>query len=140
MKNEVLVGGPLSGERLLGAHLKKTAHALLAFLKVKSVSLAIFVLGDRQMTDLKRKFLPARGGPANILAFPPPEGFPHTGRFRPLGEIYLNAAFLKKRAGRDRLLIHGVLHLVGYEHVRKGDIVKMEKLEEKLWQQISSSV
>ena len=71
----------------------------------------------------------------NVLAFPAPEGFPHPdiagGKF--LGEIYLNPFYIKRK-GEDLLfmLIHGYLHLLGYDHIKKGDRMAMERRERSL--------
>ncbi len=138
MGGEVVVGGRVSEMKLVFA-VKKTARRALEFLRIKNARLEIFVVGNREMVNLKKEFLPENKGPANVIAFPAPKKFPFQGKFRPLGEIYLNKLFSKKEGEVERLIVHGILHLVGYEHDRKGDIVKMKNLEEKLWRQISSS-
>jgi ssRNA-specific RNase YbeY (16S rRNA maturation enzyme) len=56
---------------------------------------------------------------------------------RPLGEIYLNPRFIAAHNQQfDHLLIHGFLHLVGYDHVHEDDRIRMEALEAvllRLW-------
>ena len=76
----------------------------------------------------------------NVLAFPEPAGFPHpeSGK-RFLGEVYLNAGF----GGGDYatlgpLLVHGLLHLLGYRHYFERDRIKMQKREKLLWDHLSS--
>ena len=52
---------------------------------------------------------------------------------RPLGEVFL-APVLSERKGEDltHLVIHGVLHLLGYTHDEENDTMKMEALEDKI--------
>ena len=52
---------------------------------------------------------------------------------RPLGEVFL-APMLIERNGEDltHLVIHGVLHLLGYTHDEENDTMKMEALEDKI--------
>jgi probable rRNA maturation factor len=64
--------------------------------------------------------------------------------FRPyvLGDIVVNTQMVLSRAlesGTDiydeiyRILIHGSLHLLGYDHKKRYDAVKMEKKEEEIF-------
>ena len=54
-------------------------------------------------------------------------------RKRHLGEIYLNRDILAKSPERAApLLTHGILHLLGYDHVAKKDAVAMESVERKI--------
>jgi len=94
----------------------------------------IFLLGDQEMKALKKKFLPREEGPANVLAFPEAKHWPYPEKKAlKLGEIYLNLDLAKGDVGElSRLLIHGVLHLLGYGHTKKNDRIKMEKLEKEL--------
>jgi rRNA maturation RNase YbeY len=70
----------------------------------------------------------------NVLAFPAPKNFPRPDLVgRPLGEIYLNPRFIA-RAGDslEYMLIHGFLHLLGYDHERERDRIAMERYERRL--------
>lgn len=58
-----------------------------------------------------------------------------------LGEIYICYPQIKRQAKEysvtaenefKRMLVHGLLHLVGYDHIKKQDAVKMFKKQEKL--------
>lgn len=63
---------------------------------------------------------------------------------KPLGEIYLCEYYMKEEARklriqiRDfeaRLIVHGVLHVLGYDHVRAKDARRMEGIERDIRQQ-----
>ena len=79
----------------------------------------------------------------NVLAFPAPKNFPRPdlpGKIKPLGEIYLNPKQIRREGGQlTSMLIHGFLHLLGYDHKKKSDRIEMEKKEKQLWRQIKSS-
>ena len=97
----------------------------------------IFLLSHKEMARLKKKFLPREKGPPNVLAFPEPKHWPHPEKKNTgLGEIYLNQDLAKGNINElTCLLIHGILHLLGYDHKKKSDRIKMEKLEKKLLNQ-----
>lgn len=94
----------------------------------------IFLLSHEEMVRLKKKFLPREKGLANILAFPEPKRWPRrSGEKEKLGEIYLNRDLTKGDIGElTKLLIHGTLHLLGYDHKKKGDRIRMEKIEKNV--------
>ena len=119
----------------------RAAARVLEMLGVKNSYLEIVFLGNKEMVGLKKAFLPEKKGPANVLAFPEPEGFPHPeSPRRPLGVVYLNKGLSLGMEEFAFLALHGILHLVGFRHTKKSDILKMEKLEHTLWLQVSSSV
>ena len=93
----------------------------------------IILLDNKSITKLKARFIKKKTEP-NVLSFPEPAHFPHPEtKKRYLGEIYLNRDILKKSPERAKaLLLHGVLHLLGYDHIKKADIAKMEGLEAKI--------
>ena len=113
--------------------LSRLAQKILKTLKVRSATLDIILLDNVKMAALKTRFIKKKTEP-NVLSFPEPAHFPHPEtKKRYLGEIYLNRDILKKSPERTKaLLLHGVLHLLGYDHIKKMDIVKMEGLEKKI--------
>ncbi len=86
----------------------------------------------------------------NVLAFPAPKNFPHPNtKLKPLGEIYLNPDFISKdlywppttnyelRTKLSFMLIHGFLHLLGYDHKKNSDRIIMEKKEGQLMRSLN---
>lgn len=113
--------------------LLRLSDKILKALKVKGATLDIFLLDNNSITRLKARFIKKKTEP-NVLAFPEPNHFPHPEtKKRYLGEIYLNKDILKESPDRAKaLLLHGILHLLGYDHKKKADIKKMESLEAKM--------
>lgn len=78
-------------------------------------------------------------GPTNILSFPfePPPEISSTF----LGDLVICAALVNQEAKQQaktrlahwaHLVIHGCLHLIGYDHIHDKDAIKMETVEIQL--------
>jgi probable rRNA maturation factor len=119
--------------------LQKLAKKILVQLKKRGYTLDIFLLPHAEIKKLKARFIKKKTEP-NVLAFPEPIAFPHPegGRSKKyLGEIFLNKDILKKSPERTApLLLHGVLHLLGHDHIKKTDAEQMEGLEGKILKKI----
>ncbi len=111
----------------------RLARRFLSLLNVKGATLDVIMLQEEKIAALKARFIKKKTEP-NVLAFPEPARFPHPEtRKRHLGEVYLNRDILRKNPERAApLLLHGILHLLGYDHKEKADIRMMERLERKL--------
>ncbi len=130
---------------LLETQLESLPRRLFRVLKIKNSCAEVFLLSGVEMRRLGRfqraspkagaKYLKKKKGHTpGVLTFVEPKGFPHPekrGRF--LGEIYINRDIARRDPRRAReLLAHGLLHILGYSHDKKGDTLKMERLEKKL--------
>jgi probable rRNA maturation factor len=117
------------------AKIARLAGNLMKQLKVRGAPVVdIHLLPHAEIKALKARFIKKKTEP-NVLAFPEPPLFPHPERKgkKYLGEIYLNNDILKKSPDRAApLLLHGILHLLGYDHKRNVDAEKMEKVEAKI--------
>jgi rRNA maturation RNase YbeY len=93
------------------------------------------------MAQLNRRFL-SREGPTNVLAFPMSNGDASDEDFGMLGDVVLSVdrAVHESRALDEpleetiyRLLLHGLLHLLGFDHERSpGEARRMGKEQARL--------
>lgn len=103
--------------------------------------LSIVVVDDLEIEALNRRYL-NRLGPTNVIAFPMREG--RFSNITPwlLGDVVISveAAMREGELAKisiedrfDQLLIHGILHLFGYDHEKsKEEADKMEKKSNEL--------
>jgi probable rRNA maturation factor len=99
--------------------------------------IAILLTGDEAVRDLNLRFL-GKDKATNVLAFPDIAAAEEPGR---LGDIALAFGVCRAEAtGQAKpladhlrhLVIHGVLHLLGYDHQRDEDATRMEAVERRL--------
>lgn len=110
-----------------------TALAGRADFLVKKGSIEIYLIDDRRMRRLNRQFR-GKDKPTNVLSFVKPKGFPG----ETLGEVYLGPVYIQKnKESLDLMLVHGVLHILGFDHKKKNDRIVMEKKESQLIKVIS---
>lgn len=93
----------------------------------------VALVNVRKMRALNRAF---RGldRATDVLSFPVPAGFPIVPcapRF--LGEIYLCPSVVRvKNENIDYLLVHGLLHLMGFDHTGERAKMRMVQVERKI--------
>ncbi len=117
--------------------------------------LAIALVTDARIRSLNRRFRHI-DKPTDVLAFPaalPPEGGRHAGESRSvapgfsrkhdkeLGDIVISLQTARRQA-RDAghllaselkvLALHGLLHLLGYDHHQQADRARMRRMEARL--------
>ena len=112
--------------------LERAAQAALVLESAPDADLTLVLTGDSQIQALDRDFL-GKDSPTDVLSFPASETDPETGR-RYLGDIIIsvpraeaqaNSAGHSLDAELSLLVIHGVLHLLGYDHTRKEEKARM---------------
>jgi probable rRNA maturation factor len=104
--------------------------------RCERAELTIRLVGEEEAAALNGRYR-HRPGPTNILSFPfePPAGVPSTGL---LGDLVVCAPLVRREAAEQgkpveahwaHLVVHGVLHLLGYDHLNEPDAAEMEALE-----------
>lgn len=86
--------------------------------------LSILLVDDAAIAQLNRQYL-SRAEPTNVIAFPMREGEFADVSPQLLGDVVIsvdtaeregNAAGIALEVRLDELLVHGILHLFGYDH------------------------
>ncbi len=106
--------------------------------RARGRELGVCTVGEAESARLNARFR-GRDRPTNVLSFPAARlpGTAH-GLTPPLGELVICPRVLKAEArAQDKtlrahwahLVVHGTLHLVGYDHVRATDARRMERRE-----------
>ncbi len=125
--------------------IEKTARQILDALGFPDAQLSVLIVDDDQIASLNKNYL-NHTGPTNVISFPMQEGpFPE---ITPdvLGDVVISADTAHREAvDADmpmmsriyQLLIHGILHLVGYDHVHsREEAIRMERKSEELYERI----
>lgn len=127
----------VAGSALWRGHEHNLAEALAAAAAYEGVSGTVSLLlgDDTAVTALNREFR-GKDKPTNVLSFPPAPGAPAEPGF--LGDIAVAAETVVAEAefqGKSfehhaaHLVVHGFLHLLGYDHEAPSDAEKMEARE-----------
>lgn len=104
---------------------------ILKILKKSNWRLEVFFLTPKKMSKLHQKYL-KKSGPTTIISVETDNDFPE-GRFSGGGEIYLCLSQIKKSPyPLDYFLIHGILHLSGFDHQTNLQAKKMLAKEKEL--------
>lgn len=122
--------------------LRRFAGRVLRELRQSGARVEVQLLPPAEMVRLEWRYAKKRRREVEVLSFPEVPGFPPGDRSarRLLGQVYLNRHLAADNPVRAKyLLLHGILHLAGYSHARKGDMMKMQQKENQLCQRILSS-
>ncbi len=103
--------------------------------------MSVVVVDDAAIAAINRQYLD-RSGPTNVISFSMREGA--FGELHPelLGDVVISAETARREAGAaampvgrrlDQLLVHGILHLFGYDHeTPEADAAAMEAKSREL--------
>lgn len=124
------------------ANLRRRLARLLRELELTEADLSVTVTDDAEIREINRQY---RGvdKATNVLAFALEEGEPLPGAPRVLGDVVISAETIQREAGPLGYtdgemfyfyLVHGLLHLIGYDHERgPQDAARQEAETERLW-------
>ena len=108
-------------------------RALRAVFTRSPMEVSLVFVGDARMKGLNSKYR-QKEKTTDVLAFALEAG---------LGEIFISSREAMRRAQEEgktfsrkllELVVHGMLHLKGYDHVLPRERSKMERLERKIFQ------
>ena len=142
---EIILEHNLWGKKIKNPkiYIKKRLNKLSksSLFKLGSKSFTILLTNNKKMKYLNNKFR-NKNKTTDVLSFP----FWNSLQLKKnkkkklyLGDIAINYQFVKKRSKLtnfqlefDKIWIHGLLHLLGYNHKKNKDFYQMNKIENKI--------
>ena len=125
--------------------LKKIAK-IVKFLKEKSITFTILLTNSSSMKKLNKKFR-NHNKSTDVLSFPFSSiNNKKLGKknFFYIGDIAVSYEIINSRSKKNNFLIefdktwvHGLLHLIGYNHIKNKDYSKMNKIEKRILNSIN---
>lgn len=122
--------------------IRRVAERVLDALGAAGSELSVSIVGDRTIRSINREYL-GKDRPTNVISFSLREG--EFGDLNPsLGDVVISADTAAREAEEGGisfherfcfLLLHGILHLLGYDHERSGEkeAARMEAKEQEIF-------
>jgi len=132
--------------RVNEALVRRTAERLLVLTGMPDAELSLLLADDKQIAELNSSWR-RKNGPTNVLAFSLTEGPDSAMALNMLGDIVISVEIAAREAEKaglslhshlQELLVHGFLHLIGYDHEKSGsEAVRMHNKERELLQELT---
>jgi len=119
----------------------KKISKIVKFFKDKNITFTILLTNSLNMKKLNKRFR-NRNKSTDVLSFP---SFSSNNlkfmkkNFLYIGDIATSYEIINSRSQKnnfllefDKVWVHGLLHLVGYDHIRNQDYYKMNKIEKRI--------
>ena len=111
----------------------------------KKISLTLLLSNNKKIKELNKQFR-NKNKSTDILSFPINKRFKISKKTY-IGDIIISFNFINKPKNQQpkyfkikliKTFIHGFLHLLGFDHIKNKDYIKMFKEEEKIYQSVIS--
>lgn len=123
--------------------LKALVNKIAALSGVGKGTLSLSFVGEKKIRNINKEFRNI-DKPTNVISFP---FMDYAGKEFILGDIIISLPVAEKQAAKEGnefhqyvafLLIHGFLHLLGFDHIKEKDRIIMEKKEEEIFNKIDN--
>ena len=129
----------IKGRTVSAQKIKGKAHRILKLLKENQSELSLALVGNGEIQKLNSQYR-HKNEPTDVLSFPQEENLPKGKKL--LGDVVISVEQAEKQAKDgmktlemeiEMLLIHGILHLLGYDHeVSPKEARRMKRMETKI--------
>jgi len=124
----------------------KKISKIVKFFKGKNITFTILLTNSLYMKKLNKKFR-NKNKPTDVISFP----FLSSNNlkfnkknFLYIGDVAASFEIINSRSKKnnfilefDKVWVHGLLHLIGYNHIKNKDYFKMDKIEKRILNSIN---
>ena len=119
----------------------KKIFKIISFFKKKNITFTILLTNSLTMKKLNKKFRKCNKS-TDVLSFPffskiELKSIKEKNIY--IGDIAVSYEIINGRAGKnnfifefDKTWVHGLLHLIGYDHIKNRDYSKMNRIEKRI--------
>ena len=124
--------------------LKIQGRNILFFLGCGNQELSVLLTDDKKIRELNKKYR-GQDQTTDVLSFPQNEGEENEPNYHLMGDVVISTVTAKRQASQHGLsleeeivllLIHGILHLLGFNHERSEEACHMKKKTRELFDHI----
>ena len=124
--------------------LKIQGRNILFFLGCGNQELSVLLTDDKKIRELNKKYR-GQDRATDVLSFSQNEGEENEPDYHLMGDVVISTVTAKRQASQHGLsleeeivllLIHGILHLLGFNHERPEEAYHMKKKTRKLFDHI----
>ena len=124
--------------------LKIQGRNILFFLGCGNQELSVLLTDDKKIRELNKKYR-GQDRATDVLSFPQNEGEENEPDYPLMGDVVISTVTAKRQASQHGLsleeeivllLIHGILHLLGFNHERSEEACHMKKKTRELFDHI----
>ena len=145
----VLISGPpeaIRGSKVDVAGLRRCGQKVLSAVGESRSELSIALVDDPQIRELNSRWRDRRRS-TDVLSFSQIEGDFADHRGGLLGDVVISVETAASQAASmhraldeviTKLLIHGVLHLIGHDHEEDGEALRMRAEERRIWREVNA--
>ena len=117
---------------------------ILFFLGCGNQELSVLLTDDKKIRELNKKYR-GQDRATDVLSFPQNEGEENEPDYHLMGDVVISTVTAKRQASQHGLsleeeivllLIHGILHLLGFNHERSEEACHMKKKTRELFDHI----
>ena len=121
------------------------AKQILTLLELPEAILSVLLCDDQYIHPINREYR-GKDKPTDVLSFAQREGEFAFLDDSLLGDVIISIETAERQAKEKQhslsreltiLLVHGILHLIGYDHIEDADAVIMERKEREILDQLS---
>ena len=124
--------------------LKIQGRNILFFLGCGNQELSVLLTDDKKIRELNKEYR-GQDRATDVLSFPQNEGEENEPDYHLMGDVVISTVTAKRQASQHGLsleeeivllLIHGILHLLGFNHERSEEACHMKKKTRELFDHI----
>jgi len=140
----ILIHSEVSLDKIKLSDVKSHAQDILDILKLKNSELSILFVDDIRIKKLNKDYR-RKDKVTDVLSFPQNEGILNGLNVKILGDIVISFPQAKRQAPASEntvyeevivLVIHSILHLIGYDHMVEEEEVIMREKETEIFMEL----